>query len=658
MSQVQSRPAMPRAARLNGSPIKAADTGAISQNQAFPLTEVVETIVVPQRHPEAAREPRRLPRNRIKTELIPVTQKPLAQQPHAPLPSAPQPLPAALDFGGSNVRSSGGKRSRVSGSFHLSPPTWGNATEIIPPVGGIAATEVIPVAEPADRSEQSLETPAGPQPRVQKPRLGPNRLSPTRAKAFITNIPEKLKAARNRDRNPDRQPWHSHIGPVLTGVWSALKAFLIGYAILALLTLVAMSADGPQASWAATLNVATRLWLLGHGGRAAFGDVPLAILPLGYLAITTALLWLCARHLAARWTAVVGATTSYAAIAAALAWGSGAPLTTLAAATGGALVITFVATLLKVGRHLPVLAKLQHRAPLWLAPATRASVLALVATLTCATVLTATWAVLGRGAASAATETLSPSVIGMGALGLTSLAFLPNWVIWVASWLVGPGFMVGAGTSYAPGSWYPGPLPALPLASALPPSGWVGPLWQWVPALVLLAGAGAGWYLWRELGTESGRQLLWGALCATGFASGGMALLQWAARGGIGEGRLTTLGASPLLVAALFGVIVAGGIAMVLVGCLLGSRAPVVRLAMHDDGKRHDDVEVHADGEPHDGGERHDEGKPHGEAEHLTVTDVGNDEGAGELDVVVEAGADSTGVIVAPDVGEPEVSLS
>ena len=63
-------------------------------------------------------------------------------------------------------------------------------------------------------------------------------------------------------------------------------------------------------------------------------------------------------------------------------------------------------------------------------------------------------------------------------LGLVNLAFAPNAVLFASSFLIGPGFSVGAATLVSPSAVVLGPLPVLPLLAALPdpgtPSAWWG----------------------------------------------------------------------------------------------------------------------------------------------------------------------------------------
>ena len=65
-------------------------------------------------------------------------------------------------------------------------------------------------------------------------------------------------------------------------------------------------------------------------------------------------------------------------------------------------------------------------------------------------------------------EALQPGGLGAAALTLAQLALLPNAVIWTASWLAGPGFALGTGSSIDPTQTLVGPLPNVPLLGVLP----------------------------------------------------------------------------------------------------------------------------------------------------------------------------------------------
>ncbi|MBX3117108.1 MAG: hypothetical protein KF808_07165 [Cryobacterium sp.] len=65
-------------------------------------------------------------------------------------------------------------------------------------------------------------------------------------------------------------------------------------------------------------------------------------------------------------------------------------------------------------------------------------------------------------------EAVHGEVFGGIALTVGQIFLLPNLIVWAASWLIGPGFAIGVGSSVGPLGVNLGPLPALPLFGAIP----------------------------------------------------------------------------------------------------------------------------------------------------------------------------------------------
>jgi hypothetical protein len=188
--------------------------------------------------------------------------------------------------------------------------------------------------------------------------------------------------------------------------------------------------------------------------------------------------------------------------------------------------------------------------------------------------------------------------LGGLALTLGQLALLPDVVVWAASWLVGPGFAIGTGSSISPLGTAVGPMPAIPFLGALPTAdltfGFVGLLVPVVAAYVcatlfrprlqrMLAGHGVDDLVRRIVVAVVGG-LVGGVL---------LGLLAWAASGSAGPGRLTDVGPDPLLVGgfAALEFAVAGVLAMV----VTPPRFAGPRAETASDGprtKRHDDPGV------------------------------------------------------------------
>ncbi|WP_146188102.1 DUF6350 family protein [Mycetocola zhujimingii] len=134
---------------------------------------------------------------------------------------------------------------------------------------------------------------------------------------------------------------------------------------------------------------------------------------------------------------------------------------------------------------------------------------------------------------------------------IAQLAFLGNIVIWVASWLIGPGFALGAGSSISPVNTLVGPIPAFPIFGAVPngdlPFGFLGLL---VPFIIgFVAAALVRPQLIRAL--RGGPLAVRLAIAAVGIgvvAGLGLGLLAWFSGGAIGPGRFETVGPNPWLV--------------------------------------------------------------------------------------------------------------
>jgi len=166
-------------------------------------------------------------------------------------------------------------------------------------------------------------------------------------------------------------------------------------------------------------------------------------------------------------------------------------------------------------------------------------------------------------------EQLQTGVAGGVALTIAQLAFLPNLVIWLMSWLVGPGFAIGTGSAVSPIGTALGPLPGVPLFGVIPAHGYTFGL---VGVLVpLLAGFLAAALLRATRKTQVDGVL---ALLLTAAGIGVVAgiqlgLLAWWSSGALGPGRLHEVGPNPWLVGAFAAVEVA---AAAIIGLMAGGR--------------------------------------------------------------------------------------
>ncbi|WP_157157118.1 MULTISPECIES: DUF6350 family protein [unclassified Diaminobutyricimonas] len=182
------------------------------------------------------------------------------------------------------------------------------------------------------------------------------------------------------------------------------------------------------------------------------------------------------------------------------------------------------------------------------AAALRGGAGAAIAVIAVAAVVTGIALIAGYAQVIHLYESVQANVLGGTVITLGQLALLPNVIIWTASWLVGPGFAIGTGSSIGPLGTTLGPIPAVPMLGALPTGehAW-GLLGVLVPVILgFLAGLASGRSLhtldwpWR-VGTGVGTGVIAGAL---------LGLLAWASAGSAGPGRLATVGPDPFAVAA------------------------------------------------------------------------------------------------------------
>ncbi|NNH04494.1 cell division protein PerM, partial [Microbacterium ulmi] len=100
-------------------------------------------------------------------------------------------------------------------------------------------------------------------------------------------------------------------------------------------------------------------------------------------------------------------------------------------------------------------------------------------------------AVAGGDDVIALFEAGNVDLVGIVVVALGQLAYLPTLVVWGMSFVAGPGFAVGVGTSVSPSGTQLGVVPGIPVLGALPES---TSTWLLLVALVPVAlGAFAGW---------------------------------------------------------------------------------------------------------------------------------------------------------------------
>ncbi|WP_455603923.1 cell division protein PerM [Cellulosimicrobium funkei] len=368
-----------------------------------------------------------------------------------------------------------------------------------------------------------------------------------------------------------------------SGVLAALQALTLSLAVVVLPGVVAFLASSTGASegtgWGQSVTVAAGIWHLGHGVPLVARGPTVPDVPLGLTALALFCCFASARRSAhTAVSAWVAGTVTYALapLGVALLAGSTPPRGLGVAVVGGAVVgglglgggilarpdAPFVADLAgRLDRVVPPTVRLGLRGGLL-----GTSLLA-----GASAVVVGAWLVAGRATSGDIVAGLVPGTVGGIVLALGQLAVLPNLVAWAGAWLVGPGFAVGEGSTFAPAGSEPGALPAIPLLGALPGDDWTNALTPWVPAGVVALGVVAGVFVWRRLrdvtGTHPDDVVPWSAvvlaLAGVALASGLLVgLVSWLAGGAVGPGRLEVVGADALVVGALAAAEIGGGAAL------------------------------------------------------------------------------------------------
>lgn len=149
-------------------------------------------------------------------------------------------------------------------------------------------------------------------------------------------------------------------------------------------------------------------------------------------------------------------------------------------------------------------------------------------------------------------EQLQGGIFGGFGATLLQIGYLPNVVFYVSSWLVGPGFAIGAGSNISPLGTAVGPMPTIPLFGTIPASDFtLGMAVLLVPAIIAIVVNVA-----IKRHAEAARHHFatpLAAAIAMGIAVGliaavEMAILALLTHASIGPDRMQTVGADPLWV--------------------------------------------------------------------------------------------------------------
>ncbi len=354
-----------------------------------------------------------------------------------------------------------------------------------------------------------------------------------------------------------------------TAVVVAVGAAAVGLVLLMALVLVAWGADsGTHISALTALRAGGQAWLLAHHSPLGTKSGTIGLVPIGLIALPAGLL-ARAGILLGRANApvapleaarlVLAMAASYGVIAALVSFGTGvapARVGSLSAVLGAVVVALLaggVGVLYGAELTRPVLARL----PAGTVAVLRATGVAVAVLLAAGAFLVAASLAVHSGQTVRLAHALGGGIVGSVLVLLLGLLYAPNAVICAVSYLVGPGFAVGTGTSVSLVGAHLGPVPAFPLLAALPSGTSPAPETWPLVAAPLLAGVLAGVMAGRAAGV-SGRRAAVRLAGWTGLAVGvALAVLAGLAGGPLGAGRLAAVGPSPWQLGGAAGIEVA-----------------------------------------------------------------------------------------------------
>lgn len=285
---------------------------------------------------------------------------------------------------------------------------------------------------------------------------------------------------------------------------SGIEAALLGWALVVVPTLIAYAAVSSNqwmvsTTWEDAFHFASDLWGASLGARVLSGDVSYRAVPLLFVLLLialTKLLLLQGRRFspASQWMAIPGFTVT----ALLLAGGIGTNVS-----VWGALPLAIMIPLIAAAWEVALAPKnleLRFELPRWVSVGVRTGwraswALAVYGGLFLLLSVTQSWSQI-RGIDQLL---LSTSAVDSIMIVVAQLLFIPNAIVWVLSWLSGPGFYLGSDALHSPASAPVGPIPAIPLFGATPASA----PGNWVVLALIVFGVALGVYLRLRKGSES-----------------------------------------------------------------------------------------------------------------------------------------------------------
>ncbi len=383
----------------------------------------------------------------------------------------------------------------------------------------------------------------------------------------------------SRSRGPSPVGW---LSAALTGAGAAALS-LLGVVVVVLGAWAASSRT--TSTWGEGVRVATQGWLLLHHVELRLPGGGLSLAPLGLSLLPGAACWYAGRRVAQGHpdddlvpgvrrggapplrslpVPLLAMAAGYAivtVVAAALATGGGVRPSLSQALVLGLLLPAVVGTVaaVRVERRWPASALADLlRLPDRVRRAVRPAVTVVAGMVGLGGLAVTASLVAHHEEVLALHRALAPGAVGGAVLTLGQLGYLPDLVLWAVSWIAGPGFAVGVGSSVTPAGSVLGVLPLVPVLGAVPPPGPMPTALGAVVALPVLLGAVAGWLSARRRSGATAMDVVADALTAAGLAAAALTLGLAVSGGSAGTGLLTAVGPSAWQV----GLVLAGELAL------------------------------------------------------------------------------------------------
>lgn len=327
-------------------------------------------------------------------------------------------------------------------------------------------------------------------------------------------------------------------GYLRPAIHTAVLGIGAGWAASALVMAVSGSTDP---------RIPARIWLVGHGSGLTAGATSVGVVPISVTALFVLLTaWAARRATKAglsdlgQYVGVVGAVMGIVAAVLSAVTSTDAVSTSIARSAVGGFAVGGLGSALGAGWRYRETWEMPETARLIARGAVRATSLVLGVSLGLVLVLLA----IHGDRAGNIWASLGPSFLGGVALAVACIMTVPTLVLWAAAVLVGPGFVVGSGTSVDLTGSHVGLMPSFPTMAAIPDPGLFPSVVLGLGLVLPAAGLWAGSVTPRiRVGAAAG--------VAAGLVVGVLIAMSG---GGIGPGRMAEAGppsVTPLVVAVL-----------------------------------------------------------------------------------------------------------